>query len=76
MQKTKLEIPVFGMKCSKCVARVTDIICAFSQVEDVDVSLEEKSAEILFYPSKQHHIEDIKKALIAAGFRVDKTEEK
>ncbi|WP_303721095.1 heavy metal translocating P-type ATPase [Malonomonas rubra] len=64
------EIPVLGMKCQKCVARVTGLIEAFSQVEKVSVSLEEKRAKI-YFNSKAPGLEPILAALHEAGFSTE-----
>lgn len=63
-----VKLPVFGMKCQKCVAKVTGIIEAFPGVTKVLVSLE--SAEATITPVSGSHIpvKLISTALLEAGF--------
>lgn len=68
MVETQIEIPVFGMKCQKCVARVTGIISAFSAVEQVTVSLEDQAAVINFRAGTDPDVGLIRDALTTAGF--------
>jgi len=63
------EIPVYGMKCQKCVARVSGIIEAFSQVEQVEVSLEKQQARLTFAEFSTEALEQITAALQDAGFQ-------
>ncbi len=66
-------LPVNGMKCSKCVARVTQIIEGFSAVEGVAVSLSDAVADISFSSAEQP-IPQIIKDLEEAGFNCDAQE--
>ena len=58
------------MKCQKCVARVTGLIEAFSQVEKVSVTLEGKSADLVFNTANPD-LEPIVVALNEAGFATE-----
>ncbi len=60
-------LPVYGMKCSKCVARVTEIIEQFPEVDSVTVSLPDAAAEIVFSCSETP-VSDIINRLVEAGF--------
>lgn len=72
MQETdQVRIAVFGMKCQKCVARVTDIINAFPLVTKIEVSLEGNYARIAFADGAQIEVGPIIKALSDAGFQVE-----
>ncbi len=70
MQNRAVEFSVFGMKCQKCVARVTGIIEAFPAVEQVSVTLEDKRARIIFHPAAAQNIEQLQNALLEAGFEL------
>ena len=74
MDGTKLKLAVYGMKCHKCVARVTGLIDAFESVEQVLVSLEDKSAEIDFKAGTDPQLDTIKEALHEAGFQTSAPE--
>jgi Cu+-exporting ATPase len=74
MQNTKVKIPVHGMKCQKCVARVTGLINAFPEVDQVRVSLEEKQAVVIFHQAAGQNVEPILESLLEAGFEVSETE--
>lgn len=75
MSDTQIIIPVFGMKCQKCVARVTGIINEFSVVDQVVVSLEEQQAVISCRNPADQCIAEIQTALLAAGFKTAGTGE-
>ncbi len=47
MADQTVQLPVYGMKCSKCVARVTGLLEAFPQVDGVVVSLSDNLAEVV-----------------------------
>ena len=63
-----LKIPVSGMKCQKCVARVTQLILAFPEVAEVSVSLASAEAVITSASAGPVPIELISVALCEAGF--------
>lgn len=71
----KRDIPVFGMKCQKCVARVSAIISAFPHVDLVAVSLEKNSAQICFDPAQEPPVSQIQRALVEAGFQITQPED-
>lgn len=70
MNKKTTILPVYGMKCSKCVARVTAILEAFPQVDTCVVSLPDAIAEI---STEGEHIPltEIRLQLEEAGFTCD-----
>lgn len=45
---TKVTIPVEGMSCGACAARLTNVLKQVEGVKSVTVSLEKKSAELIF----------------------------
>jgi len=59
------KIKVDGMTCKHCVATVTDVLSEVNGVEEVNVSLEGKSAEVKGNVSK----EDLIKALNETPFK-------
>ncbi len=65
--ESSLRLPVYGMTCQKCVARVTQLIAAHPEVDRVSVSLDEKCAEISPVISPIN-LEIIKADLEQAGF--------
>ncbi len=65
--QSSIILPVTGMKCHKCVARVTELIAAHPEVDKVNVSLDEKCAEISPVISPIN-LEIIKADLEQAGF--------
>ena len=70
MESNLFSLPVHGMKCQKCVARVTEIISNNTEVEDVSVFLSESRAEIIS-SSENFSLPDIVYALETAGFNCD-----
>ena len=58
---------VKGMKCMKCVAHVDEAIKAVKGVKDVKVSLDEANATVTFN-AKECTLENIKAAVVAAGY--------
>jgi len=77
MNSHELTLSVYGMRCQKCVARVTEMIKHFPQVADVSVSLEESRAEIFFHPDTHVQRDKIIDVLHQAGFstKVEKVQE-
>jgi len=63
-----VKLPVFGMKCQKCVAKVTGIIEAFPTVAEVLVSLDSAEATITPVSDSPIPIKMISAALLAAGY--------
>ena len=61
-------LPVHGMKCQKCVARVTGIIDEIPGVASVSVSLDDKQAKISLEPGADDPLEVISASLEKAGF--------
>lgn len=47
-----VQIPVEGMSCAACVARVKKTLAAIGGVSDVEVSLVERRARVRFDPSR------------------------
>ncbi|NOQ52324.1 MAG: heavy metal translocating P-type ATPase [Desulfuromonadaceae bacterium] len=71
MKTKQINIPVYGMKCSNCVAKVTGIIQGFAAVEHVEVSLSEQLAKIVFSEPIQHPLGEIRQALATAGYQTE-----
>ncbi|MGB5850529.1 MAG: heavy metal translocating P-type ATPase [Ignavibacteriaceae bacterium] len=66
----KLSVPVEGMTCASCVARVEKSIKKIDGVEDVYVNLASEKAMLSIDKSKVN-IEEIKKAVEEAGYKVN-----
>lgn len=65
-----IELPVYGMSCGKCVARVTDSLTSVAGVRDVNVSLEQTLA-VVTYDSQVADISLFEQAVIDAGYKVE-----
>lgn len=63
-----IRISVQGMKCQKCVARVTELVQAFPQVVSATVDLESATAQIFTTPGTTLPLQQINVALEQAGF--------
>ncbi len=61
-------IPVEGMSCIACVARVRKTLKDIEGVSEVNVSLEKREAEILIEP-KKISLEKLTKAIDTLGYR-------
>ncbi|MBF0273775.1 MAG: copper-translocating P-type ATPase [Nitrospinae bacterium] len=76
----KCILPVYGMKCSKCVAKVTQALEEVDGISDIEVSLEDNEA--LFFTSEDNEqlYEDALAKIKKAGFSdtpiIEKPEEK
>lgn len=70
-----VKLPVYGMKCQKCVARVTAIIEAFPEVAEVLVSLESAEATITPVADGSVPLVPISAALHEAGFETKSSED-
>lgn len=64
------KIPVHGMTCEKCVAKVTKALLAVEGVERVDVKLALKWA-LVVARVPQVCEDDLRKAIVDAGFRLE-----
>jgi len=64
-----IEIPVFGMTCGKCAARVTAALQALSGVGQVNVQLAESLARVSIDPRKVTRL-DLERAILAVGYRL------
>ena len=65
-----VELPVFGMSCEKCVARVTTALQQCAGVDRAEVSLEEKSARI-HYDADQVTPEQLGQVIVDTGYRLE-----
>jgi len=68
MEKT-VTIPVHGMSCEHCVRAVTNVLNAIKGVEDVEVSLEGKSAQVV-YDDELTSVSELESAIIEEGYQV------
>lgn len=68
MEPKIIVLSVYGMKCQKCVARVTALIKEFPQVSKATVSLEKSAADIYFHSGNSESLENIIDVLHKAGF--------
>jgi len=66
----KYQIPVFGMSCGKCVAKLTAAFEELDDVQTVDVSLEKSLAVVELKPHAGLNQEDLQQVVVAAGFRL------
>ncbi len=66
----KISLPIEGMTCASCVARVEKSIKKIDGVEDVAVNLASEKASLRIDKSKVN-IEEIKKVVEEAGYKVD-----
>ncbi|HEY5674572.1 MAG TPA: heavy metal translocating P-type ATPase [Malonomonas sp.] len=69
MSNSEVTIPVQGMTCQKCVAKVTALLQGYPQVEQAAVSLEKATATLQVVSGQALPLENIKAALVAAGFQ-------
>ncbi len=63
----RVELPVYGMSCGKCVARVTAALQSVAGVREVNVLLEQSVAVITF-DAQQADKDLFEQAIIAAGY--------
>ncbi len=66
--KAEITLPIYGMSCQKCVAKITDALQAVDGVSAVVVSLEEKQGRVQIVdggPSR----EQLLRVIIATGFQ-------
>ncbi|MCL4428736.1 MAG: heavy metal translocating P-type ATPase [Deltaproteobacteria bacterium] len=67
------KIPVYGMTCEHCVKTVTKAVSSVNGVKSVNVSLNDKYADVT-YDEKTTGANDIKKAVEDAGYSTEDTE--
>jgi Cu+-exporting ATPase len=70
IKSEKISLPVEGMTCASCVARVEKSIRKIEGVENVVVNLASEKATLSIEKSKVN-IEEIKKVVEEAGYKVD-----
>lgn len=66
----KLSLPVEGMTCASCVARVEKAIAKFEGVKNVSVNLATEKASLEFDPTKVN-IKQIAQSIEEAGYKLD-----
>lgn len=69
MDSTDLSLNIEGMKCVKCVAAVEKALKAVSGVEAVEVSLENRAADIKGRADKKALIAAVKEAGFGASLK-------
>ena len=62
-------IPVYGMSCKHCVRAVTDALNELKGVKEVEVSLEGKSARVV-YDEELIRISELESAIIEEGYQI------
>ena len=67
--KTEIKVPVYGMSCNKCVARVTAALQETEGVLGVDVSLTEKLGRVSVAPHGPSR-DQLLAVVVKAGFQV------
>jgi len=68
MEQT-ITIPVYGMSCDHCVRAVTNALNAIKGVKEVEVSLEDKSARVI-YDDELTRLSELESAIIEEGYQV------
>ncbi len=63
----RIELPIYGMSCEKCVARVTTALQSVAGVRDVNVLLDQSMAE-LTYNSESTGLSMFEQAVVDAGY--------
>ena len=66
---TSENLHIIGMHCNGCVRSITNALKKISGVKEVDVSLQENSASILFYEDETT-IGELRKVIREAGYDV------
>ena len=62
-----MTIPIEGMTCASCVARIEKVVGKLDGVEKVSVNLATEKADVFYDPSKVR-LSAIKKAITDAGY--------
>jgi len=62
-------IPVYGMSCEHCVKAVVNALNALNGVKNVEVSLEGKSAKVV-YNEELTGLSELESAIIEEGYQV------
>ena len=70
----KITIPIEGMSCMACVARVKKTLSAIDGVKEVDVSLQHKNATVKYDPKKVTP-EQLKKAINKTSYKAGNPQE-
>jgi Cu+-exporting ATPase len=65
-----ISVPIFGMSCEKCVAKVTAALQALDGVEEVAVSLDEKAGRVRVAAGGPDR-ERLLQAVVEAGFKLE-----
>ncbi|MGZ5279387.1 MAG: copper ion binding protein, partial [Pseudobdellovibrionaceae bacterium] len=65
-----LQIPIKGMTCASCVARVEKAVGKLSEVQSVSVNLATESARIEMKAKKADRLPDVIQAIEKAGYEV------
>ena len=68
MEQTAI-IPVYGMSCEHCVKAVESVLNAVKGVKEVRVSLEDKSAQVV-YDDDSISLSEMESAIIEEGYQV------
>jgi copper chaperone len=67
--ETIATITIDGMSCEHCVRAVKEAIGAQSGVKSVDVSLEDKNAQVV-YDDEHTQLSDLEAAIVEEGYEV------
>ena len=68
MEQT-VTIPVFGMSCEHCVRAVKEALSTLSGVKNVEVSLEERSAKVI-YDDEHARVSEMETAILEEGYQI------
>ena len=63
-------ISIEGMSCEHCVKAVKDALSSQNGVKSVDVSLEEKNAQVV-YDDEQTRLSALESAIVEEGYEVN-----
>ena len=74
VKKTETVTFKVSMHCKNCVAKITDNISFVKGVEDLKVSLDQKTVTITYNPAKTKE-ETLQKAIEKLGYSADKVQE-
>ena len=65
----KVTISIDGMSCEHCVRAVKEAVGAQSGVKSVEVSLEDKNAQVV-YDDEHTQLSDLESAIVEEGYEV------
>lgn len=70
MKKTKISLQISDMMCEGCEENIRNALESLDGIEETNVSLEHKSAEVAYNPDRTNQ-EKMSEAIEEAGYTVD-----